>query len=164
MLYHCTAIGSFAKTIVKFMRKRLVILVAAFVLLATSCKKDEEPPAVEINVQNLAGTYRISKIGVSVGGAAEEDVTRFLLEDCEKDDLLTLDPNLTYTFVDAGTTCDSSINVAGKWSLSGKDTMVFDDTTSFMIRRFDGTNLELNHTDTVNNITANYTQYFIKQQ
>lgn len=144
------------------MKKNLVILASALVLLVSSCKKDEEPPAVEVTAQNLAGAYKMSKIGVKVNNSAEEDVTRFLVDSCEMDDLLTFNSNLSYTYVDAGTTCDSSTSGSGTWSLKDNATMIISDST-YGIRRFDGTNLELNDTDVVRNVTAIYTMYYVKQ-
>lgn len=117
---------------------------------------------MEVNAQNLSGAYKISKIGVKVNNSGEEDVTRFLVDSCELDDLLTFNANLSYTYVDAGTTCDSSINATGTWYLKDNATMIISDST-YGIRRFDGTNLELNDTDVVNNVTAIYTMYYVKQ-
>ncbi len=143
------------------MRKSFVILVTAFVLLAISCQKEDEQPHVEITIQNMAGTYKLSKIGVKVDNSAESDVTRFLLMECQKDDLLTLDTNLTYSYVDVGISCGTG-NVDGKWALNNSTTMVIGDST-YVIRKFDGTNLELNHTEIVNRVTATYTEYYVKQ-
>jgi hypothetical protein len=140
----------FTKTTKRFMRKSFVILVAALVLLAISCKKEDEQPHAELNVQNIAGTYKISKIGVKLDKGAESDVTRFLLN-----------TNLTYSYVDAGTSCGNG-NVDGEWALNNNTTMVIADST-YVIRKFDGMNLELNHTEIVNRVSATYTEYYVKQ-
>ena len=144
------------------MTKVFIILSAVFSLLFTSCKKDDEQPRVEVNVQNLAGTYKLSKIDVSVNGSERSDVTRFLLKACQKDDLLVLQPDMTCSYVDAGVSCGSG-NIDGEWSLADNNVIVIADST-YSIQKFDGTNMELTHTEIVNRVSATYTEYYGKQQ
>ena len=141
------------------MKKSLLVFASALVLFATSCKKDDDAPAV--TVQSLSGTYKLSKITVKVGNSTEEDRTNDFVDDCEKDDLTTLNSDMTYNYVDAGESCGWG-NDNGTWSLTNTTTIVFDGETS-TIRKFDGKNLELAETMTYNGVSATIITYYVKQ-
>lgn len=98
--------------------KRILLCVSAAVLLLTACDKDEDEPAnVTPTTTNVAGSYKIT--AASVNGA---DVFG-QYEACEKDDIHTFAAysspatSGTYTLTDAGTVCSPTTADSGTWTL-----------------------------------------------
>ena len=100
-------------------------LVFLFVLISSialfSCKKDKKDKDNDcaISEANLAGSYKIVSIKYKASASAQEvDYIDQLLEPCEKDDVVTLNADHTYTSTDAGTACSPNGTYTGDWSLS----------------------------------------------
>lgn len=126
--------------------RKMLLACSALVILATSCKKDKDDDApVTPTVQNLAGTYKVTKIEMQVTGQPAVPITdqfNSQLEPCQKDNVHKLNADLTYQWVDAGTKCDPDESYADTWSLTNSTTIVVDDAT-YTIKSFNGTTLQL---------------------
>ena len=137
-----------------------IVAVLTVLMLSFGCKKTKDE-AVSPTKENLAGTYKLLSIKVKTSGAAEEDVTDDYLETCQKDDLYKLNTDLTYLYVDAGTTCDPEGDYQDVWQLAGN--VISFDGWNFTIQKFDGKNLVGSETITQQGITVVITGSFQKQ-
>ena len=103
------------------------LLFSLIIALLASCSKSRETETnCNLNVAALSGSYRITAVKYKATPTSpEEDYYNQLFWDiCERDDIITLNANRTYTFVDAGIKCSYPTDVAGTWSL-------FDSTLGF---------------------------------
>ena len=143
-------------------KSNLLPVLFAFVLVLTgaACKKSKDE-AVAPTKENLAGTYKLISIKAKVTGTAEQDITNQYLEPCQLDDLYTLNANLTYQYVDAGTKCDPAGDYNDTWSLQG-NVISFADY-EFTITKFDGKNLVGSETFQEQGMTVTMTGTFQKQ-
>lgn len=107
----------------------LVILVAASF---SACKKDKDED-VALTKENLAGTYKVT--GLTVAG---QEAFNQWYTDCEKDDLYKLNADLSYAYVDAGTSCGNG-DESGTWSISDKKIVI--DGAEGTVEKFDGKTL-----------------------
>jgi hypothetical protein len=127
----------------KKLMKKSILALSVFSLLFTACKKDKDEPAnVTPTVQNLSGRYKLAQIAAKVGSSPEQNVTDSYLESCEKDDIYTLNVNLTLAYQDAGTVCNPSESYDSDWKLNSSTSIELDGDT-YTIRKFNGTSLEL---------------------
>jgi hypothetical protein len=120
--------------------KRIILTFFAVVLIAVSCKKDKEDTTA-ININNIAGKYKIIARDFKEGIGTYD-----ILAACEKDDIITLDKNKSYTWPDAGTKCSPTFDVNGAWDLPSQtkftiDNIGFED--SWDLKTFDGKILEI---------------------
>lgn len=92
--------------------KYLVLLVLALTLTVTSCKKDK----VTLTKKEMltAKSWKLL--------SSKENGVSIVLEDCEKDDVLTLASDGTYTYNPGANKCytDDTIQT-GSWSLSSDE-------------------------------------------
>jgi len=101
------------------MKKALIVLSAAFILLAgTGCDKDDD---CDLNSSNLAGTYKITSVVYKLNASTpEENVTGDVFEACELDDLHIFNSNGTYAYQVAGVACTpEAAEYTSAWSLAG---------------------------------------------
>jgi hypothetical protein len=143
------------------MKKILMGIIALSMLTVTSCKKkDKEPENITPTTSNLSGSYKTAKVtGTASGSSTEIDITNTWLDACEKDDIITLNANGTYTVVDAGTTCSPTSADTGTWSLVNSTTINIDGSNN-TIKRFNGTNLDISFSDPS---AGTVTIYLVKQ-
>jgi hypothetical protein len=89
-------------------------------VLFVSCSKDKENTC-KLDSASLSGSYKVTAAKYKASSSAPEtDYYNQLYSDaCEKDDIVTLNTNGTYTFTDAGVKCTPSGDDTGTWSLSG---------------------------------------------
>ena len=139
--------------------KKLVFGLLSLTLLATACKKDKDAPA--ITKENIAGTYKVMSIKLSMNGSAPQDFD--LREDCQKDDLIELKADNTYAYHDAGTACDPAGDVSGNWTLNDKVISSDDGEVNGTITSFDGTNMEVTVTSSEGGATTKLITTFKKQ-
>lgn len=106
------------------MKKALWALVPAILLLA-GCKKD----SCKTDAATLAGSYKVASVKYKINSSLPEaDYTdEFFSEACEKDNVLTLNADGTYTITDAGVVCSPVRNESGSWSVSGSTINVLDE-------------------------------------
>jgi hypothetical protein len=96
---------------------KLLVLALLVVTAVSGCVKNSD--VLTINKTNLIGTYTIVSEKAKATGAAEQDVTSKYYEPCEMDDQVTLNSDLTATYIDAGTKCSSNIGGTDTWDLNG---------------------------------------------
>lgn len=103
---------------IKLIKGALTALAMSIVLL--SCKKDKPAaPDCSISLNGLAGSYKLTKLEYKLTPTAPVQDFFQLMPDCEKDDVVTLKNNGTYTYADAGTVCNPNGNNGGNWSVNG---------------------------------------------
>ncbi|WP_167019883.1 lipocalin family protein [Chitinophaga sp. Cy-1792] len=115
----------------------------AFVALAFgtmfACKKEKSEsstPSCEVSMSGLSGSYRLT--GLEYKSPTSTTPVDFLaaMDDCEKDDMLTLNSNGTYKYDDMGTVCSPSGSEQGTWTVSGK-TLTSDGILSGTVASYD---------------------------
>jgi Lipocalin-like domain len=85
-----------------------------------SCKKDRSTePDCSISMQNLAGSYKLTALKYKLNATTPEMDYLPFMEDCEKDDVVTLKSNGTYDYHDAGIVCTPGGTDNGTWGVSG---------------------------------------------
>jgi hypothetical protein len=139
--------------------KKILFTLSAFVLVLTSCDKEEDEPALTMDM--IAGTYTLVSMKMKAGSNPEVDVTSYL-DNCEKDDTQTFAANGVYTYTDAGVQCSPSVNATSTWSLPNVTTLILDGQ-SMTIKSFDGDKLELSETYTDMGTTYTRTMMLDKQ-
>jgi Lipocalin-like domain len=116
-----------------------------FVLISSfffSCQKETtEEITCSVNTQNLSGKYTLSSVKYKETSTSPEMDIREIQEECEKDDLLILNPDGTYTTEDAGISCNTNEIDSGSWSLTGNE-LNSDGILKGTISKFDCKNLE----------------------
>lgn len=143
--------------------KKVLLALLAFVFITVGCKKDDDDGPPEINRQNVAGNYRLNSIMAQVGAIPAQDVTDEFLEPCEKDDLLRLNANGTYTSQDDGVQCNPpSESSNGTWDVPSPTQFVLD-TETYTLVKYDGSVLEVSYSDNINGQQATITLNLRKQ-
>lgn len=115
---------------------------AALVLAGTfiiSCKKDPSPtpaPDCSISMAGLSGAYKL--ISLQYKRNATAPVVNYLdfMDDCEKDDIVTLKSDGTYHYNDVGTVCNPNGSDNGTWSVTG-NTITSDGTINGTVSSYD---------------------------
>ena len=140
--------------------KKMLFGLLALTLLATACKKDKDAPA--ITKENIAGTYKLMTIKVTLNGSPEMDADE--REDCEKDDLYTLNVDNSFGYTDAGTVCDPAGDFTATYALNGSELSSEDFADlNGTITSFDGTNLVLTVNGQEGDMTYSIKSTFKKQ-
>lgn len=116
------------------MKKHLILPAALLVFF--SCKKNSGDDNCPTTMASVAGTYKLTSFTVS-----GVDATDAYFEPCEKDNLVELNANGTYNFVDAGVTCDPPGGSSGTWSISGDQFIIDLLPLSLTLEDFDCTTL-----------------------
>ena len=99
--------------------KKLVIFSLTIALLASCSKAGESEMNCNLNVASLSGSYRVTAVKYKATPTSpEEDYYNLFFQDvCERDDIITLNANRTYTFIDASVKCFPPGDATGRWSL-----------------------------------------------
>lgn len=146
------------------MKKNLILPIFAALLLSVifvACKKEKDEEVAPTK-ENLAGTYKLVSLKAKIAGVATEvDAMADYFEPCQKDDLYKLNADLSFQYIDAGSTCDPAGDYEADWSLSGK-TISFD-AWAFAVTKFDGKTLVGTETMTENGQTITFTGTFQRQ-
>lgn len=96
----------------------LTVMIASALLF--SCKKEKSSPSgCEISVTGLSGSYKLTALQYRENATATPVDYLTYLEDCEKDDIMELKGNGTYTYHDAGTVCQEQTVDHGTWEVKG---------------------------------------------
>jgi hypothetical protein len=120
--------------------KKLALTLAIGVLTFASCKKDNDDDC-QTTAATLAMSYKTVSIKYKQTPSSSEIDYFATLDACEKDDVLTLNANGTYSYTDAGTACTPSGSYTGTWSVSGNTITVDGDNGT--IQSFDCNTLVL---------------------
>jgi Lipocalin-like domain len=133
------------------MRKIFVASMAiALFLVFNACKKSDNNNSNARTVQNLSGSYTITALSGNVLGTTVNLYDS--LPACDKDNLITLNSNMTAAFVDAGTKCAPPSDSTGTWSLSANTDSLYLASTAAFIKSWDGKTLVLTNSQTVSGI------------
>jgi Lipocalin-like domain len=103
--------------------KNLVTVVIALttIYLLNACKKTTvaENTICTVSKTSMAGAYKLAAMRYRANPtSAEVDFMPFV-ENCEKDDLLILNANGTYTYTDLAVVCNPNGTENGNWDLVG---------------------------------------------
>ena len=109
--------------------RKLLGMAVVFAVALSSCKKDEVK-VCELNQSNLLGTYKPSALKYKASPSSPEEDLYLLLEACEKDDLVVLNSNNTFNYVDGGTQCVPAGDGTGSWTLSGNTFNIYGQITT----------------------------------
>jgi hypothetical protein len=106
-----------------------------------SCQKPTKNDDVcPLNMSAIAGNYVLIAIKYKATATSPEQDYMIFMEACEKDDIITLNGNGTYSYTDAGSVCSPDGNDSGSWSLSG-NTIISDGVVAGTVEKFDCTTL-----------------------
>lgn len=94
------------------MKKVLFGLLSLTLIVGTSCKKSKDAPA--LTKENVAGQWMLDKVTFKYA-STEQDITSAWVDDCQKDDIVTLKVDFTYDSHDAGVECTG--DYSGTWGL-----------------------------------------------
>jgi nucleoside-specific outer membrane channel protein Tsx len=139
--------------------KKTLFALSALVMLA-SCKKDGATTTNPTKEQ-LVGSYKLVNVMGKVNNMPEEDITDDNFDECEQDDVTTLNADNTYAYADAGTQCSPNGTRNGSWSVSG-NTFTVDGVVS-TIKSFSNNNLVLTNSQSVGGVSVVITTTFRKQ-
>ena len=139
--------------------KTIFSLLAVVSLLLFACKKEEDHTR-DVTKENLRGTYRYTAASYQIGSYPTINIFDSL-DACEKDDLMQLNPALTYNYLDAGTVCNPPGNDTGTWDVVSTTQFKLDGLV-FTINSFDGKTLVISNKSTTNTPTT-YTMTLVKQ-
>lgn len=95
----------------------LIAVLCAAGLLA--CQKNPGEQTCITTTAGIAGTYKLSAVEYKRNAASAPIDYLPFMDACEKDDLLQLKNDGTYTYTDAGLTCSPNGSDNGSWSVTG---------------------------------------------
>ena len=99
----------------------------------TSCKKEAYPvfpgtppqePAQPITLEELAGSYVITGMSETTYQNGQTDVYNDYYDDCKKDDVYTLNTDMSLGYSDEGTQCTTEGYRLSNWSFSSSDNTI----------------------------------------
>lgn len=104
------------------LKQNILLPVTAFLLLCTSCNKDDDGGNCSLNASSLKGTYKVTS-QLEDGEETIDD-----LEPCERDDTYKFDGS-NITFTDAGEQCQGSVSESFAYTLNGTTLTIHYDAT-----------------------------------
>lgn len=126
--------------------KKLLTLATVLVIAFSSCKKDDPAPTCNLDSNGILGGYKITSL-LYKANAATPEIDLFALYDaCEKDDILTMLANGTYTVTEGATACTPTNADSGTWSLSGT-TLTLDGTNAGTVSNFSCSGFTITQSD-----------------
>ena len=140
------------------MKKVLFGLLSLALIATTACKKSKDAPA--FTKETIVGAYKLDKVTFKAGGSAEQDITSAWVEDCEKDDVMTLKTDFTFSSVDAGAECSG--NYDGTWGLPAANKFELDGET-YDVASWDGTTMGISQAWDFGGSTGTVIVYMKKQ-
>ncbi|MGH2648007.1 MAG: lipocalin family protein [Ginsengibacter sp.] len=133
----------------------LFITIGAFAL--SSCKKNKDKNC-SFTDANLVGNYKVATVKYKISASSPEtDYTDQYLDACEKDDITTFKSDHTYTYTDAGVSCNPNEDSSGTWLISGNTVSV--DGSAATIENFSCSGFTASATDVItagDKISVNY--------
>ena len=150
------------------MRKLLFLVSAMGLFLAfNACSKSANSTTNAKTSDNISGSYKITAILVTANGLTVDEYAN--LKDCEKDNLIILNKDLTLIYTDAGIVCVPSESSTGTWSLSANSDSLkiygipnFPTGVSGYIKSWDGKSLVLSTSQTISGFPAVVTTTMVK--
>ena len=138
------------------MRKTIALALVSLCFVA--CSKDKDS---DVNKENISGSYKVTAATMQAGSAAPIDYLA-LQSPCEKDDIIKLNSDLTYNYVDAGTKCSPVGDDSGVWSVPSNTQISIDGQVS-TIKSFDGHTLVISDTELIGSVNYVSVTTLVKQ-
>lgn len=113
------------------------LIATALVSIFFSCKKEKSSTSeCSISMTGISGSYKLTALQYKPdANSAPLDYFSYM-DDCEKDDIITLNSNGAYNYNDAGTVCTPQEDLNGTWVLNG-NTLVSDGIFNGTISSYD---------------------------
>ncbi len=105
--------------------KTLATVILLFILF--SCKKNDNKSNCDKTMASIAGTYSIAKVELGLNGSFTDFTST--IEDCNRDDRLSLNSNGTTSYQDLGVKCSPPADGTGTWSISSAGKITITDNT-----------------------------------
>jgi len=123
--------------------KKLSFACLPLLLLFVSCKK--EKASCDLSSTNIVGSYKATAVTYKATPSSTPVDMLAFADACEKDDIIILNANGTFTYQDAGVKCDPTGDDAGSWSLNSNVLTV--DGEAAAVTSFDCSSMVLTFTD-----------------
>lgn len=108
-------------------------------LILFSCQKEKgrkNGTECNLSMANIAGAYKLTKLTYKANASTPETDFLVFMDDCEKDDLITLRAEGKYTYDDEGTVCSPDQSSTGDWRLVN-NRIISDGMVSGTVSKFD---------------------------
>ncbi len=125
--------------------KKILFPICFIILTIVSCKKDDKKDTCTTSTTSLSGSYKITAVKYKQTPASPEEDFFLTFDACEKDDILILASNGTFTSQDAGIVCVPNGSYTSTWSYIGTTFTIDGDAAT--IQSFDCTTLVAYQTD-----------------
>jgi hypothetical protein len=139
----------------------IYVFIGLLVVSAIIGFKKNDSKDLTVNVENVAGSYKLTEVTSQEKGEVERSIYNLYLNDCETDDVLQLNADLTSTHIDQGKTCTPAGLESGMWSLPANNKIEIEGTLC-TIAKFEANNLKVVFADTNvslhSTITLTYTR------
>jgi len=114
------------------------ILVYFVIVTLTACNKKDSSKETDtsLTIENLSGTYGLKALIWKSGSISVNVYDQ--LDDCEKDNLIKLNPDKTANLIDAGTACSPPEDDNGTWDLKGDSLFISSSGIASKIKSYDG--------------------------
>ena len=147
------------------MKKPSAVLLSSFcffliMVILVSCSKEGGSNSTAINVANISGTYKLTGLTVQLTPLPPQSILDSI-PDCQRDDLIKLNHDMSLYLVDNGVTCVPPANDTSTWSLNGNTITI--DTLTGTIQKYDGQFLIINSTIDFNGFPVVATETLTKQ-
>lgn len=129
----------------QYMKKtsiRIALGLAFSALLFTACKKDNDEAPANVTKESIAGKYKLTDLQM-VPPAGPSTSMMGQLQECEKDNIYTLNTDFSAKYEDAGKSCGGEASQSTTWSLDGKNITVKGGTMPLtgIVKSWDGKTL-----------------------
>ena len=141
-----------------FTMKKVIFGLLSLTLIFGACKKSKDAPA--FTKENVAGAYSLTKVTFKTSaGGGEQDITSSYVDDCEKDDILTLKSDGTYDSKDAGQQCTG--DYTGTWNIPSANKFDLDGEV-YDLSSWDGSSLAVGQSFNMGGVDGTITMYMKK--
>jgi len=130
--------------------KKLSFACLPLLLLFFSCKK--EKASCDLSSTNIVGSYKATAVTYKATPSSTPVDIFALTDACEKDNIIILSANGTFTYQDAGVKCDPTSDDTGTWSLNNN--VLTADGEPGVVTSFDCSTMVLTFTDSDGSVTT----------
>jgi hypothetical protein len=114
----------------------ILFIVTLITLTACNKKDSSKETDTSLTIENLSGTYGLKALIWKSGSVSVNVYDQ--LDDCEKDNLIKLNPDKTANLIDAGTACSPPEDDNGTWDLKGDSLFISSTGIASKIKSYDG--------------------------
>ena len=142
---------------------RKIVLTASAIglfLVINACKKSSGPSNAR-TVANFSGSYNLTALTATLSGLSINLYDS--LPDCERDNVIQLNTDLTASYIDAGTKCVPPSDSTGTWSLSANTDTIYVAGSASYIKSWDGSTLVLTNAEEISGIPITATSTLVKK-